>query len=65
MVIKGRPCKRPSWLDFDGFSDGQSIFKFDTKIPDSAIHFGVPQQKLDSAQVARLFVDLCHLGPAH
>lgn len=34
-------------------------------LSDSAVHLRVTQQKLDSAQIAGLLVDLRHLGPSH
>ncbi|SMO73119.1 hypothetical protein SAMN06265380_10716 [Ruegeria faecimaris] len=37
-------------LCFNGFRNSQGIFKFNTKIPDRAVHLCVPQQKLEGAK---------------
>lgn len=47
----------PSALDFSGFSDGESVRKLDSKIPDCAIHLRVAQQQLDCPEVASLLVN--------
>lgn len=55
----------PETLDFNGFSNGQGIFKFNAKISDRAVHFCVPQQKLNGAKVACFLVDLSDLRAPH
>lgn len=58
---EGGPVK----LDFDSFRDGQRVLKLYAKIPHSAVHFGVPEQELNGAEVARLFVDLGDFCASH
>ena len=51
--------------DLDGLGDRERIFQFNTQISYGAVHFGVPEQKLNRAQIACLLVDLRNLGPSH
>ena len=55
----------PALSDFYGLCDRQRVFEFDAKISDCAVHLGVAEQELNSAQVAGLPVDLRHLGSPH
>jgi hypothetical protein len=56
---------RPKRSDFDGFSNNQSVFKFDTQVSDGAVHLCMPQQELNGAQVACLLVNLGDLRAPH
>ena len=61
MAGMGRPWGRPKSLDFYGFRNCKRILKLDTGVSDGAVHFCMSQQQLNSAQVARLFVNLRNL----
>src|SRR3989338_2810320 len=49
----------------DSFRQGQRVVQVDSKIANSAVHLGMPKQKLNSAQVACLLVNLGNLGAPH
>src|SRR3990167_10909956 len=52
-------------LQIDSFRQGQRVVQVDSKIANSAVHLGMPKQKLNSAQVACLLVNLGNLGAPH
>jgi len=57
--------ERPKLLDFNRFSDSQSIFKLDTQVSYGTVHLCMSQQELNGAQVARLLVNLGDLRAPH
>lgn len=65
MSLMGRPLRRPIGLDFDGFCDGQSIFKSNPEISNGAVHLCVTEKELNSPKVSGLLVDLSDLGSSH
>ncbi len=48
----------------DLFGDAQRIFKFDTKISDSAVNLCVSEQQLNRPEISGFAVDFRRLGPA-
>ena len=50
---------RPAYpmLDFSLLRDLQGVIYLDPEIPDSALQLRVPEQKLNSPQILRPFVD--------
>jgi hypothetical protein len=61
----GIRCGHHERLDFDSFRNSQHFFKFNTQKPDSTVHLRMPQQKLNSAQDARLLINLGNLCASH
>lgn len=73
----GEQAEGPQWTDrrmarrssgllhIDPFRQGQRIVQVDPKIANSAVHLGMPEQKLNSAQVACLLVNLGNLRASH
>ena len=59
------PVERPFDLDFNRLSDCQRVFKLDAKVSHRANHLRVPEEKLNSTQVACLLVNLSDLGSAY
>ena len=57
--------ERPRFLYFNGFCYGQCVFKFNAEIANGAIHLRMPQEELDSTQVARFLIDLGDLSSPH
>ena len=55
----------PTALNFDGFRDGQSIFKLDSEVPNRAVHLCVTKLSLNYPQVSGFLVDLSDLGSSH
>jgi len=51
------------WLDLCPLGKPHSIFNINAEIPHGALDFGVAQQDLPGAQIARLLVDDGRLGP--
>ncbi len=47
MSALGRPRRRPAYLYFNGFRDCQSIFQFNAKISNRAVHLCVSEQELN------------------
>jgi hypothetical protein len=41
----------PRCSDVDLLGDGERIINFDAEVPDGALHFGVPKEKLNRAEV--------------
>jgi hypothetical protein len=52
------------WLDLHALSEHQSILDINAEITNCRLDLGMPEQNLDSAQIACLFVDEGCLRPA-
>ena len=52
-------------LQIDPFRQGQRIIEVNAETAHSAVHFGMPKQKLNSTQVAGLLVNPGDLGAPH
>jgi hypothetical protein len=54
----GRACPLcPGISDINLFRYGQGVIDLNAEIPDRALDLGMPEQKLDGPQVARLSID--------
>jgi hypothetical protein len=52
----------PRCSDVDLFGDGERIVNLDAEVPDGALHFRVPKEKLNRAKVPRPSVNQSGLG---
>ena len=57
-------CSKPTKSDVDLLRDSQGILNFNSEVSDGALQFGMAEQELDRANVARPAVDQCCFGPA-
>ena len=52
----------PRGSDVDLLGDGERIVNLDAEVPDGALHFGVPKEKLNGAEVPGSPVNQGRLG---
>lgn len=63
--VLSRLARRLLFSDLNSLCNRESVFEFNAKVSDRAVHLGMAEKKLDGSQVPGFLVDLSDLCSPH